>query len=203
MSRAGGNFMYLYLVRHGQSVGNEKQLFFGSKDYPLTPLGREQAKQAADKLREAPFTRCVASPLSRAWDTAVICTEGRPVAPEACPALREQDMGELEGLSWGAAEARFGEHIGALLSDWLHTTPPGGEAPSHMTARVGECVDGLVRRGEDTLVVAHNGSLSLILYHLGLAGEQDLLRPDWFFRHGCYSAVRADEAGAELVCFNR
>ena len=59
--------MYLYLVRHGQSVGNERQLFFGAKDYPLTPLGREQAKQAADKLREASFTRCVASPLSRAW----------------------------------------------------------------------------------------------------------------------------------------
>ena len=195
--------MYLYLVRHGQSVGNEKQLFFGSKDYPLTPLGREQAKQAADKLREAPFTRCVASPLSRAWDTALICAEGRGMSPEPAPALREQDMGAMEGLTWGAAEARFGGHIGALLADWFHTTPPEGEPPSHMLRRVAGCVDILLDRGEDTLVVAHNGSLSLILYHLGLAGEQDLLRPDWFFRHGTYSAVRADEAGAKLVCFNR
>ena len=195
--------MYLYLVRHGQSTGNVRQLFYGVRDYPLTPLGREQARQAADKLRGVACTRCAASPLSRAWDTAMICTEGRFVVPESCPALREQDMGELEGLSWGAAEARFGEHIGVLLSDWFHTTPPGGEPPRQMMERVGGCVDGLVRRGEDTLVVAHNGSLSLILHHLGLVGEADLLRPDWSFRQGAYSAVRVDEAGAELVCFNR
>ena len=72
-----------------------------------------------------------------------------------------------------------------------------------MLRRVASCVDVLLDRGEDTLVVAHNGSLSLILLHLGLAGEQDLLRPGWFFRHGAYSTIRADEAGAELVCFNR
>lgn len=195
--------MYLYLVRHGQSTGNVRQLFYGVRDYPLTQLGREQARQAADKLREVEFTRCAASPLSRAWDTAMICTEGRFVVPEACPALREQDMGELEGLTWGAAEARFGEHIGVLLSDWFHTTPPGGETPAHMMERVGGCVDELVQRGENTLVVAHNGSLSLILHHLGLVGEAELLRPDWSFRQGAYSAVRVDEAGAELVCFNR
>ena len=195
--------MYLYLVRHGQSTGNLRHLFYGVRDYPLTELGREQARQAADKLKEVKFTRCAASPLSRAWDTAMICTEGRFVMPEACPAMLEQDMGELEGLTWGAAEARFGDQIGVLLSDWFHTTPPGGETPAHMLERVGGFVDELIRRGEDTLVVAHNGSLSLILYHLGVAKEQDLLRPDWSFHHGAYSAVRVDEPGAELVQFNR
>lgn len=195
--------MYLYLVRHGQSTGNERQLFFGVNDHPLTRLGREQARQAAEKLREVEFTRCVASPLSRAWDTAMICTEGRFVVPEACPAIAEQDMGELEGLTWGAAEARFGDHIGALLTDWFHTPPPGGEDPALMLLRVGACVDELVLRGKDTLVVAHNGSLSLILLHLGLARESDMFTRAWTFRHGCYSAIRVDENGAELVAFNR
>lgn len=195
--------MYLYLVRHGQSTGNERQLFFGANDHPLTKLGREQARQAAEKLKEVQFTRCVASPLSRAWDTAMICTEGRFVVPEACPAIAEQDMGELEGLTWGAAEARFGDHIGALLTDWFHTPPPGGEDPALMLLRVGACVDELVLRGQDTLVVAHNGSLSLILLHLGLAKESDMFSKAWTFRHGCYTAIRVDENGAELVGFNR
>ena len=195
--------MYLYLVRHGQSTGNERQLFYGRRDHPLTELGREQARQAAEKLNGVEFTRCVASPLARAWDTAVICAEGRNIAPEPCPALMEQDMGELEDLSWGAAEARFGDHIGVLLVDWFHTIPPGGEPPAHMLERVGECVDELIRRGEDTLVVAHNGSLSLILLRLGLAGERDMFQREWTFRHGCYSAVRVEGNRAELVCFNR
>lgn len=195
--------MYLYLVRHGQSTGNEQQLFFGLRDHPLTKLGREQARESAEKLREVEFTRCVASPLSRAWDTAMICTEGRFVPPESCPAMLEQDMGQLEGLTWGAAESRFGDHIGALLTDWFHTPPPGGEDPAQMLLRVGGCVDGLVRRGEDTLVVAHNGSLSLVLLHLGLAAERDMFTRPWTFRHGCYSAIRVDQDGARLVCFNR
>lgn len=195
--------MYLYLVRHGQSTGNERQLFFGLRDHPLTHLGREQARQAAEKLREVEFTRCLSSPLCRAWDTAMLCTEGRHVVPEACPAILEQDMGELEGLTWGAAEAKFGDHIGVLLVDWFHTIPPGGEPPAHMLERVGGCVDELIARGEDTLLVAHNGSLSLVLLHLGLAGESDMFRREWTFRHGCYSAIRVEDGRAELVCFNR
>lgn len=195
--------MYLYLVRHGQSAGNERQLFFGSSDHPLTQLGREQARQAADKLREVSFTRCVSSDLARCWDTAELCLQGRNVAAEPCPALREQDMGALEDLTWAQAEKLCGALVGRLLSDWFHTTPPAGESPAHMLERVGRCVDGLIARGEDTLVVGHNGSLSLLLYHLGLVKEEELLQSGWVFRHGTYSAVRADETGAELVCFNR
>ena len=160
--------MYLYLVRHGQSVGNERGVFYGLSDHPLTDLGREQALQAAEKLREVSFTRCVASDLSRAWDTALICAEGRGVAVEADPRLREQDMGEME-------------------------------------ERVGAAVDELVARGEDVLLVAHGGTLSLILSHFGLAKESELMNSDynWFFTQGAYSAIRVDENGAELVCFNR
>ena len=195
--------MYLYLVRHGQSVGNEKQLFFGVRDHPLTELGREQAKQAAEKLKEVSFTRCVSSDLVRAWDTARICAEGRGIEVEADPALREQDMGEFEDLTWEQAKASHGDLVERLVTDWFHVPPPNGEPPAAMIRRVGDCVDGIVRRGEDALIVGHNGSLSMILCHLGLVEEAELMRPDWFFRHGTYSAVRVEETGAELVCFNR
>lgn len=195
--------MYLYLVRHGQSVGNERQLFFGNSDHPLTDLGREQAGQAADKLREVSFTRCVSSDLSRAWDTALICAEGRGIAVEPEPDLREQDMGALEDLTWAQAEKLCGALVGRMLDDWFHTTPPAGESPAHMLERVGNCVDRLITRGEDTLIAAHNGSLSLVLYHLGLIEEKNLLQHGWFFQHGTYSAIRVDETGTELVCFNK
>ena len=77
--------MYLYLVRHGQSEGNARRLFFGHTDYPLTALGREQARQAADKLRAVSFSRCVASDLLRAWETAEICVGSRALRPENAP----------------------------------------------------------------------------------------------------------------------
>lgn len=195
--------MYLYLVRHGQSAGNERQLFFGRSDHPLTGLGREQAKQAAGKLREVEFTRCLSSDLSRAWDTALICTEGRGVAPEPCPALREQDMGALEDLNWAQAEKLCGGLVGRMLADWFNTAPPGGEHPAQMLERVGACVDEIIRRGEDALITAHNGSLSLVLYHLGLIEEKDLMQQEWFFQHGAYTAIEIAGGSARLAAFNR
>ena len=197
--------MYLYLVRHGQSVGNERQLFFGRSDHPLTELGREQARQAAEMLREVNFTRCVSSDLVRAWDTALACVEGRGIEVEAAPALREQDMGDLEDLAFDQAMERGGEAFARMLADWTRVDPPGGESVAHMKERVGQCVDGIVARGEDTLIVAHNGSLSLILSHFGLAEDRELMNHDynWFFQHGTYSVIRVDENGAELTCFNK
>ena len=197
--------MFLYLVRHGQSVGNERQLFFGWSDHPLTELGREQAQEAAKKLNEVSFTRCVSSDLARAWDTALICTEGRGITVESVPALREQDMGGMEDLTFAQAQERYGELFVRMLDDWIHVDPPDGESVAHMIRRVGDCVDEIVRRGEDTLIVAHNGSLSLILRHFGLAEETELMDPkfNWFFRHGTYSVIKVEETGAELVYFNR
>lgn len=197
--------MYLYLVRHGQSVGNEKQLFFGWSDHPLTELGRAQAREAAEKLKAVSFTRCLSSDLARAWDTALICVKDRGIGVEAASALREQDMGDLEGLTFAQAQERCGEAFERMLGDWTHADPPGGESVAHMKERIGQCVDGIVRRGEDTLIVAHNGSLSLILSHFGLARESELMNHNfnWFFRHGAYSAVRVEKDRAELVYFNK
>ena len=197
--------MYLYLVRHGQSVGNEKQLFFGRSDHPLTELGKAQARDAAEKLKEVSFTRCLSSDLIRAWDTALACVEGRDVEVEAAPALREQDMGVLEDLTFAQAQERCGELFERMLDDWIHVDPPEGESVAHMIRRVGDCMDEIVRRGEDTLIVAHNGSLSLILRHFGLAEETELMdhKFNWFFRHGTYSVIRVEEKVAELVHFNK
>lgn len=104
--------------------------------------------------------------------------------PERCPGLREQFVGEMEGLSWDEMERRYPGVREAYISDWFHTTPPGGESPEEMARRVGDCVDEIVGRGEDTLLVAHNGSLSLVLAHLGIAGEKELLHPGLVFPAG-------------------
>lgn len=128
--------MYLYLVRHGQSEGNAKRLFFGHTDYPLTALGREQARQAAKKLSSVSFSRCVTSDLLRAWETAQICVGARALRPEKNAALREQFMGALEGCDWAQSRALYGDMIDAFVHNWYDTVPPTvGAARVHGSAR--------------------------------------------------------------------
>ena len=194
--------MYLYLVRHGQSEGNVLRTFHGQTDYPLTEKGREQARLAAEKLRDVSFARCCASDLTRARETARICLEGRAVEAEACPALREQDVGEMEGLTWEEMEERYPHLLHPYIEDWFHTIPPGGESPEEMEERVAAWVEDTLRRGEDTLVVGHNGSLTFILLCLGVLDREEAFSDGFFFTQGTYAAVRIEEGKAELLCFN-
>ena len=192
--------MFLYLVRHGQSVGNVRRTFHGQTDYPLTQEGRRQAQQAAEKLREVSFTRCFASDLQRAWDTAQICVAGRGIAVEPCLGLREHYIGQLEDLTWEQMEARYPQYIHAYLEDWAHCLPPDGEAPEAMALRVGQAVDQIIAKGEDALLAAHNGSLSLGLVHLGLMSMDEVLKPGHIFGQGTYSAV---DNGPRLLFLDR
>ena len=196
--------MYLYLVRHGQSEGNARKLFFGQWDCPLTAQGRQDAWQAAEKLRAVEFARCYASDLQRAWETAEVCTTGRLLAPEKCPGLREQDMGALEQKTWEEAAKICGgeKKLQQYLADWYHEDLPTVEPAAQMEARVSEAVDEIIRRGEDALIVAHNGSLTLLLYHLGLIRLEELLDMSFQFRFGCYSVIRIGEDGTCLEGFN-
>ncbi len=194
--------MILYLVRHGQSEGNVKRYFHGQTDYPLTKLGHEQARQAAEKLKNTHFTRCCASDLQRAWNTALACLELHPeVAPEVCTDLREHFVGDMEDISWEEAERRFPGIPDKFVNDWFHTVPPGGEDPQNMLQRVGRCIDSIIERGEDTLVVSHFGTMSLIAVHLGVMTEQEVIKNG--FGQGCYTAIEITKDGARLLALNK
>ena len=64
----------LVLVRHGQSQWNQENRFTGWVDVPLSPLGMEEAKQAAVMIRDAglDFDVAYTSVLKRAIKTLFI-----------------------------------------------------------------------------------------------------------------------------------
>ena len=194
--------MILYLVRHGQSEGNVNKYFHGQTDYPLTERGREQAREVAEKLKNTKFTRCCASDLQRAWNTALACLEfHQDITPEACPDLREHFVGEMEDIPWEEAQRRFPGVPEKFVNDWFHTVPPGGEDPQEMLHRVARCVDAIIARGEDTLLVSHFGTMSLIAVHLGVMTEQEVVATG--FGQGCYTAVEITDDGAKLLALNQ
>lgn len=194
--------MILYLVRHGQSEGNVKRYFHGQTDYPLTELGHRQAHEAAKKLRDAKFTRCCASDLQRAWNTAQACLAFHPgVTAEVCTDLREHFVGDMEDMPWDEAERRFPGIPDKFVNDWFHTVPPGGEDPQEMLKRVGRCIDAIIERGEDTLVVSHFGTMSLIAVYLDVMTEQEVIEKG--FGQGCYTAIEVTTGGTRLLALNK
>lgn len=199
--------MKLYLVRHGQSEGNVRDLWYGRNDLPLTDLGRQQAFQVGEKLKNIPLAAAYISPLQRAAETARIALLGREDIPRVMmPDLMEQDMGDLETLSVADIRAQNPEYLAQLLSNWVHTPPIGGEPfDTGVAPRVARALDAIIAKGEDCAIFAHNGPLCFAMtYLLGLPLET---APRFYFRQGCYTMIQldcawTDQQGTVLQGFN-
>ena len=59
----------LVLVRHGYSLGNEKSLFSGWSDVPLTERGRRELRELRQVIRYPRTGRYFSSDLSRCRET--------------------------------------------------------------------------------------------------------------------------------------
>ena len=62
----------LILIRHGESLWNEKNLFTGCVDVPLTQKGVEEAIEAGKRISNIPVDMIYTSALIRAQMTAML-----------------------------------------------------------------------------------------------------------------------------------
>ncbi len=94
------NMPKIFIVRHGQDVDNANNILNGLRDLDLTDLGREQAKEAAQKLKDKNIKIIYSSPLKRALETAQIMARTLGVKKIIVNNdLRERDFGVLTGKS--------------------------------------------------------------------------------------------------------
>ncbi len=165
----------LVLVRHGQSVWNEKNLFTGWKDVGLTERGEAEARAAGARLRRAgiAFDLAFTSALKRAQRTlelilAELGQEGLETIAD--PALNERDYGDLVGLNKDDARRRWGAEQVHLWRRSYDTRPPGGESLADTAARVLPFWETRilpeVLAGKRVLVSAHGNSLRALIMRL-------------------------------------
>lgn len=135
----------LHLVRHGESEWNARGLVQGqTRDVPLTPLGREQARRVAHEVALLGPTYVVTSDLLRATQTAAAIQEATGVVAVPEPRLRER--------SYGADEGRPRDQVAALGDAAL--VSPGGESHADVVTRVHTWLVDLHRTRPDDVVVA-------------------------------------------------
>ncbi len=122
----------LTLLRHGETDWNAARRIQGSTDIPLNDTGRQQARDAAARLRatldfDAPIV-LVSSDLARARETAeIIAAELGLEGPHIYPELRERAYGEAEGMDTHEFAERWG--------DWHSAEVPGAEPWAELRAR--------------------------------------------------------------------
>ena len=100
----------LGLLRHGQTDWNIDLRLQGSTDIPLNDTGRAQALRAASTLNREDWDVIIASPLSRAKDTADIVALELGMNVVIVPELIERSFGVAEGLDHASWRKLYESH---------------------------------------------------------------------------------------------
>ena len=87
----------IFLVRHGETVDNARQIMQGQTQGELNEQGREQARQVAERLSAEHVDAVVASDLHRAVQTAEIIAAPLGLPVKTTELLRERDWGSFTG----------------------------------------------------------------------------------------------------------
>jgi broad specificity phosphatase PhoE len=100
----------LGLLRHGQTDWNIDLRLQGSTDIPLNETGKAQALVAAQYLRREDWDVIIASPLSRAKDTADIVGAMLAMPVVVVPELIERSFGVAEGMDHASWRKLYESH---------------------------------------------------------------------------------------------
>ena len=161
--------MRLLLARHGQSVWNEIRRFQGATEVGLSALGRAQAAALGRAVRGYRVVAAYVSPMRRALETAEIALRGTGIPVVPLPDLRELSLGEWEGRTVDEIRRCPGDPYLAWLRAAEHCAPRGAEPLEDVRQRVLAAVERIAAahpNGDDVLVVAHGGVISVYACHL-------------------------------------
>ena len=167
------------LMRHGQSQWNLENRFTGFHDIDLSDQGREEAKAAGQRLKDAgvKFDQVFTSTLQRAYHTAEIalneCGQGALLKTMVRhDDLRERDYGDLTGLNKDETRQKYGEEQVHIWRRSYDVNPPGGESlkdvvENRVRPYFEREIKPLLDQEKNVLVAAHGNSLRGILIVLG------------------------------------
>ncbi len=214
----------LWLVRHGESVGNladaqahatgagRLELDVRDPDVDLSDTGRDQARALGRRLAALPDgerpTAVLSSPFTRARGTAELAAGPLDLPVRLDERLRERDFGAFDGMTGAGIREQFPDEARRrrLLGKFYYR-PPGGESWADVALRIRSLLatEALPLDGGRVLVVAHQAVIMVFRYVLEGLDEQALMALDSREQIANASLTRYDadrDGGWALRAFN-
>ena len=158
----------LYLIRHGESKANEKDVFIGHTDLELTELGKQQAEITAAYLKDIIPDAIYASDLKRAYDTALATAKQFGMEVQKEPGLREIFAGQWEYVPFAQLTVECPESFANIwCKDIANARPDGGESVKEVYDRVTATVRAIAQKhpGETVFLFSHATPVRTMAVH--------------------------------------
>ncbi len=161
--------MKLLLARHAESAWNAERRFQGRTDIGLSEAGLEQAAALGRALARRRVGAIYSSPLRRARETAEIVAKEWGLTVTLVDELRELSLGVWEGRTVDDVLATEADAYRNWRERPYDCPPPEGEHIAAVAGRILPVLERIVVShpdGDEALVVAHGGVISVYLCHL-------------------------------------
>lgn len=160
--------MKVFVVRHCTTEYNEKRIYCGRTDIPLSAVGLDEAKRLSEIPKQYDFDLVFCSPLVRARQT-VAAIVGSSIIPIIYDErLTERSFGDLEEQSVDRPDGKACRYSFAVKY-------PNGESNLQVAARIYSFLDEIKEKYSDKniLIVSH-GSVCRIIrtYFLDMTDEE-------------------------------
>lgn len=172
--------MKLALIRHGVTEGNERRLYYGRTDLPLSEEGIRDLVRLRGNGGYPAAARYYTSGMRRTEQTLELLYG--PVPHTALPELREMDFGAFEMKSYEQLREDPAYRVW-ISGDNEANICPGGESGRQLLARARRGVSELLDRGEDAAAVVHGGVIACLMADWFPGASRN--RYEWTPRPGC------------------
>ncbi len=166
----------LLLIRHCETVSGPRR-YIGKTDSALSRKGRSQAGMLVGPLKASGVHHVLTSPAVRAFETALLASEGTGAAVEQDPDLWEIDFGRWEGMSFAEIAAADPDLVSQWAMGRMDFCFPEGESLVSFWGRIKRAGERIGQRQDETVAaVTHGGVIRMLLcYFLGLDPRSHLM----------------------------
>ena len=167
--------MELFLIRHGQSKGNEANIVQGQTDEGLSDLGNKQAQRLSEYFNKGDITAIYSSDTGRAVQTAKPTANKLNIKIITDTDLREASFGIWEGLTYDEVKNKYLEEYNAWHKNYFKR-PTWFESFESHQSRIRKAIQKILLENDSNSKVAiftHGGSIKTqVGYFKKLSGEE-------------------------------
>lgn len=185
----------IFLVRHGQSIGNAWRRYLGHTDLGLSDFGRIEAEQTAKALAKEKINAIYSSDLKRAHETALPHAKIHGVGITDSVNLREIFLGDWEGAAVSDLKKLYYQEF---VVEWLGKFGtfkfPNGESVIHAADRFHTEVKRIAdsNLGNTVLITSHAAVIRAFWCKISGVAPEKMGEAFPFPRNASYSTVTYD-----------
>ena len=182
----------IYMVRHGQSLGNAQRIYLGHTDWDLSELGKEQAQYTANALKDEKIDAIYSSDLLRAYNTALPHAKMRNMTVIPSQNLREIFVGEWEGRKVDEIIVEYPQEFCVEWTNHFGTFRcPGGESTQEAAERIYSEVLKIAEKheGQTILIATHAAAIRTFWGKISGIKPEDLAEALPFPTNASYSVL--------------